>query len=421
MKIFDLRDESFSYKVDERLDRVEFILPFSPGGNGTTWKLLIRVPYHVVFSALSDLDNDFRTRNETSIFQMLSIAVLVAGVGLLMIWLVAGGLSLPLRKMVGLLLDLGQGEGDLTIRLKEDRADELGAISHSFNRLLGKLQTLVTSVIHCAKQIDDASKEASQGASRTRDEMGRQLIEIDQVATAITQMAATSQEVALNTQHAAKAAKQADQAVGNGSEIVQENVASIRLLSNELAEGLTSVGRLVKYSQDIDSILLMISAIADQTNLLALNAAIEAARAGEQGRGFAVVADEVCHLAQKSRAATEQIQNLIEQLRLGTQEMAQVMHRSQQKSLESVGQAEEAWTVLQSISESVSIIRDLNVQIAGATEEQNVVAEDLSVNISSIGQVSRRIVVEAEQACSASADLAQLAQRQQGLVSQFRV
>ena len=421
MSAFNPRGDAFSYLVDDRLDRVELILPFFPGGKDTEWKLLIRVPYHVVFKGLDNLGRDLQKRNYTTVLQMLMIAALVAGVGLFMIWLVAGGLSKPLRKMVGLLLDLGQGEGDLTLRLKEDRVDELGAISQSFNRFLAKLQTLVVSIIHCAKQIDDASIKATESASRTRDGMRRQLNEIYQVATAVTQMAATSQEVAHNTQHAANAAKQADLAVENGSDIVQRNVESINLLSSELAGGLDSVGRLAKYSQDIELILSMISAIAEQTNLLALNAAIEAARAGDQGRGFAVVADEVRHLAQKSQSATEQIQKMIEQLRLGTQDIAQVMHSSQQKSLVSVDQAEEAWRVLQSISKSVSIIRQMSIQIAGAAEEQSVVAEDLSLNVSSIGQVSQQVADEADQACSASADLAQLSQRQKSLVNLFRV
>lgn len=416
-----LQNEPFNYSVDEKLDRVELVVPFQPGGGGTEWKLMIRIPYHVVFKTLLGLDLDLQARNETTIFQVLAIATLVAGIGLLIIWLVAGGLSLPLRKMVGMLMALGQGEGDLTLRLKEDRTDELGAISHGFNRFLGKLQSLVASIIHCAKQIDDASVKASQSATRTREGMSRQLIEIDQVAAAINQMAATSQEVALNTQRAEDAAKLADQAVENGSEIVQGSVESIKLLSRELAEGRDSVERLVKYSQDIESILSMISAIAVQTNLLALNAAIEAARAGEQGRGFAVVADEVRNLAQKSQAATEQIQRMIEHLRLGTQDIAQVMHRSQQKSLISVGQAEEAWNVLQSISESVLIIVQMSIQIAGAAEEQRLVAEDLSLNVSSIGQVSLQVSNEAARSCSASEDLAELAQRQQGLASLFRV
>ncbi|ROL68816.1 hypothetical protein BK634_13615 [Pseudomonas chlororaphis] len=418
---FELQGAPFEYWVDEQRGQVELIVPFSPGGEGTVWKFMIKVPYHVVFKPLDNLKHELQARNDATVFQMLGIAALVAGFGLFMIWLVAGGLSTPLRKMVGLLLNLGEGQGDLTLRLQEGRADELGAISKGFNRFLGKLQTLVTSIIQCARLIDDASIKASQSASRTRDGMGRQLSEIDQVATAVTQMAATSQEVAHNTEQAAVAAQRADHAVVNGSQIVKGSVESIKLLSEELAGGLNSVGRLVKYSQDIESILSMISAIAEQTNLLALNAAIEAARAGDQGRGFAVVADEVRHLAKKSQSATEQIQHMIEQLRLGTQDIAQVMNRGQKQSLVSVEQAEEAWLVLQSISESVSIIRQMSMQIASAAKEQSVVAEDLNLNVTSIKQVSTQVAGEADQACTASTDLAELAQQQKSLVSRFRI
>ncbi|MHC8299804.1 methyl-accepting chemotaxis protein [Pseudomonas sp. ZS1P83] len=251
--------------------------------------------------------------------------------------------------------------------------------------------------------------------------MARQLSEIDQVATAVSQMAMTSQEVAGHTQRAADAAKSADLALVSGREIVQGSVDSIKYLARELAEGIDSVGNLVKHSQDIDLILSLIRAIAEQTNLLALNAAIEAARVGEQGRGFAVVADEVRHLAQKSQKATEQIHQMIEHLRIGTHDVAQIMHRSQQKSIDSVGQAEEAWVVLHSISQSVSIIREMNAQIASAAEEQNVVAEDLSLRVASIGRVSHQVADDADQSCSASAGLTQLAQRQQDLVNLFRV
>lgn len=421
LQAFDLRGQPFHYSVNDRLDRVELIMPFAPGDTGTTWKMMIRVPHHVVFKELSDLDGLQHARGATTLFQMLAIGAVVAGAGLLVIWLMAGSLSRPMRSMVGLLLDLGKGEGDLTLRLKEDRADELGAISQGFNRFLGKLQALVTSIIQCARQIDEASVKASSNANRTREVMSKQLLEIDQVATAVTQMAATSQEVALNTQRAATAARDADHAVDNGSGIVRGNVESIRRLSMELENGLASVARLEKYSQDIESILSMISAIAEQTNLLALNAAIEAARAGDKGRGFAVVADEVRHLAQKSQAATEQIQHMIAQLRGGTEDITLIMHRSQQKSADSVNQAEEAWTVLQTIAASVSIIAQMNIQIASAAEEQSVVAESLSQNVSSIGQVSLHVAEEAEHACTSSADLAQLAQRQQGLVRLFRV
>ncbi|WP_412070952.1 methyl-accepting chemotaxis protein [Pseudomonas fluorescens] len=251
--------------------------------------------------------------------------------------------------------------------------------------------------------------------------MAQQLTEIDLVATAITELAATSLQVADNTSRAAQAAQEADQAAANGSRVTNLSTQAIQQLSEELSSAQQSVANLESYSQDIDSTLSLIKAIAEQTNLLALNAAIEAARAGDQGRGFAVVADEVRQLAQKSQAATVRINHVTEQLRNGIGNTVGVMQGCHTRSLHSVEQAQQAWAALQEITLSVDLMRGMNTQIASASREQSAVAEELSQNISMIKQVCTDVLHETEHSCLLGADLVTFAHEQESLMKRFKI
>ncbi|WP_422588584.1 methyl-accepting chemotaxis protein [Pseudomonas sp.] len=245
--------------------------------------------------------------------------------------------------------------------------------------------------------------------------------EIELVATAVHEMTATAQDVARNATHAAEAASHADQAANNGKSIVHSTSQAIAALASEIGRAVTVVQTLAKDSENINAILVAIRGIAEQTNLLALNAAIEAARAGEQGRGFAVVADEVRNLAQKTQQATEEIQAMIQQLQHGTREVVKVMEDSQAKTDDSVKHAAEAAQALESITQAVSVINDMNTQIASAAEEQSAVAEDINRNVTNIGQVANEVASGADEASQASAELTKLAEQQRRLINQFRV
>jgi len=234
-------------------------------------------------------------------------------------------------------------------------------------------------------------------------------------------MTATAQDVARNATQAAEAANNADRAANQGRHIVQDTGSTITELADEIGRAVEVVQTLARDSENIDAILVTIRSIAEQTNLLALNAAIEAARAGEQGRGFAVVADEVRNLAQKTQQATGEIQQMIQQLQNGTRDVVQVMEQSQSPTQRSVEQADAAAEALQAITQAVSLINDMNNQIASAAEEQSAVAEDINRNVTNIGQVAQEVAGGAEEASQASAGLTRLAEQQRRLINQFRV
>ncbi|WP_420359257.1 methyl-accepting chemotaxis protein [Pseudomonas kairouanensis] len=280
---------------------------------------------------------------------------------------------------------------------------------------------MITQVVSSVQKVSDSSEHTADIATRTNRGVHKQMVEIDQVATAVHEMTATAQDVARNATQAAQAASHADQAASQGMRIVRDTSSSIGALAVEIGKAVGVVQTLAKDSENINAILIAIRGIAEQTNLLALNAAIEAARAGEQGRGFAVVADEVRNLAQKTQKATEEIQTMIQQLQQGTRDVVRVMEDSQNRTDESVHHAAKAAEALETITQAVSVINDMNTQIASAAEEQSAVAEDINRNVINIGQVANEVAGGADESSAASADLTQLAEQQRRLVNQFKV
>ncbi len=408
-------------KLDEERQLLQLLLPFQVAGTSTRWTLAIVLPTSAVFADLNELQAGLTQQAEADTLGMALVGLLVAGLGMLVIWFVGYGIARPLRQMVVMLDDIAQGDGDLARRLDVNRSDELGDIARGFNTFLGKLQSMITQVVSSVQKVSDSSEHTADIAIRTNTGVQKQLAEIELVATAVHEMTATAQDVARNATHAAEAANHADRAANQGKQTVQHTAEAIAALAQEIGRAVTVVQTLAKDSENITAILVAIRGIAEQTNLLALNAAIEAARAGEQGRGFAVVADEVRNLAQKTQKATEEIQTMIQQLQQGTRDVVTVMEDSQSKTEVSVQQASQAAEALESITQAVSVINDMNTQIASAAEEQSAVAEDINRNVTNIGQVANEVAGGADEASQASAELTQLAEQQRRLINQFKV
>ena len=414
-----------AYNIDEQDDptknHIELFLSFNIGDTDARWVLMLSLPVTTVMADLHSMQADLHAQGEADTFGMALVGLLIAVIGLLVVWFVGYGIARPLKQMVAMLDDIAQGEGDLTRRLSTDRADELGLIALGFNTFLSKLQAMISQVVTSVQKVSDSSEHTADIAIRTNQGVQKQMAEIELVATAVHEMTATAQDVARNATHAAEAANHADRAANQGKQTVQHTADAIAALAQEIGRAVTVVQTLAKDSENINAILVAIRGIAEQTNLLALNAAIEAARAGEQGRGFAVVADEVRNLAQKTQKATEEIQTMIQQLQQGTRDVVKVMEDSQSKTEVSVQQASQAAAALESITQAVSVINDMNTQIASAAEEQSAVAEDINRNVTNIGQVANEVAGGADEASQASAELTKLAEQQRRLINQFKV
>lgn len=327
----------------------------------------------------------------------------------------------PLNIAIDALRDIAEGEGDLTRRLSVSGRNEISSLSIEFNKFADKIQGLVRDVGNATGQLSSAAGQMRSITQETSEGVSNQQTQTDMVATAINEMVATVQEVARNATQAAEAAMQADVEASNGRAVVKTTTAAINDLANEVERASEVIHRLEDDSNSIGSVLDVIRGIAEQTNLLALNAAIEAARAGEQGRGFAVVADEVRTLASRTQESTKEIQGMIEGLQGAAREAVQVMEQSKSYTESGVARAAEATTSLESITRAVATIRSMNDQIASASEQQNSVTEEINQNIVTISQIAEHTSMGAEQTKAASEQLTHLADELQSLVGQFRV
>ncbi|QUG92760.1 HAMP domain-containing protein (plasmid) [Pseudomonas putida] len=413
--------EAALYRVSEAQDRIELYLPFDIGDPRTRWTLMIQLPRSVALGSLAQFEAQMLERQRESLRQFLLIGLLVAVGGLALMWLVARSMVRPVRQMQGVLDNVARGQGDLTVRLDQHRSDELGDISRGFNLFLAKLQGMVGQVVESVGHLGQSAGEMQQIALTTSAASQRQLLEIDQVVTAINEMAATSQEVARNARHASDATEQATQAAQSGQLLAEQSAERVQALARDIDSAMLLIEGLARRSTDIQAILGVIRGLAEQTNLLALNAAIEAARAGEQGRGFAVVADEVRNLAQRSYQATEDIQALIERLQQGTRDVVLAMHESHSQTISSVEQVRLGAEALDRITRAVVLIAEMNTQIASAAHQQSMVAEELTESISSIGREAASVNKGATETAAASQSLNELARHQHQLVSQFSI
>ncbi|MCQ4233627.1 methyl-accepting chemotaxis protein [Pseudomonas stutzeri] len=336
----------------------------------------------------------------TGVLVMLLASVLVA---LLSLWLVNRNIIEPTRSLIEHIARLSQGQ--FANRVDASRADELGRLAVAANTLRDFLAETFNDLQQSAANLDSASGELNTISTLMAQGAGEQFSRTDQVATAMHEMSATAQEVARHAGDAAHAADAADHAAQQGEAVMQSTIHSITAIRSEITSTAEVVRRLEGDSERIGKVLDVIRGIAEQTNLLALNAAIEAARAGEAGRGFAVVADEVRTLAQRTAESTAEIHQIIDSVQTGALNAVRAIESGQQRSEQGVEQVTEAGRMLQNITEAVEAIRDMNRQIATAAEEQTAVAEDISRNLTEITSIATTNQQHVERTQAASQNL----------------
>lgn len=352
--------------------------------------------------------------------QVLTWMIIGIIAGILVAFFMSRMITHPINEAVHAMEDLAEGEGDLTRRLDEKGKSEIALMAKGFNNFAGKVQALVSQVASSIENLSNVVSDVSNIVDQTQTGSQQQRQQTEQVATAITEMTATVQEVASNANLAADSAQQADDNAKSGQKIVGDTVSSINSLAGEIETGSNVINKLSQDAQSIGSVLDVIKGIAEQTNLLALNAAIEAARAGEQGRGFAVVADEVRTLASRTQESTTEIESMIDSLQVQARAAVTAITQGQEKAKVSVEYASKAGDALNEITNSVATITSMNIQIATASEEQSAVAEEINQNVVNISHVADENADASNQLSTSSQDLAQLASELQDLVSQFK-
>jgi len=391
---------------DEPIEKISYVKGFQP------WQWIVGSGLY-----LDDV-------NELYIEEVKRQMLIGSGVlGIIMV--IATYLVLAIRNRFGTAVkaihQVAEGEGDLNQRLSEDGSDEIADLCAGFNKFTDKIRNIVVNVTHTTFDLSGSVAKLSQISEETNHGVLRQQKETNELADAIQKVLSTVQEVTDNARSATDASIQAEERASQGRAVVAENTKAIQILEKEVSEATQVIHQLEEESESIGAILEVIRGIADQTNLLALNAAIEAARAGEQGRGFAVVADEVRTLAQRTQESTEEIHDLIGRLQGGARKAAQVMDSGRAQAEAGVQQAAKVGDSLQGISESISIINEMNNQIALAAERQATVTADIGSNVSHIAEIAEDTSHGALNTEKAGGELGNLISKLQDFVMQFKM
>lgn len=358
---------------NENSDKMIFVTPIA----GTNWTLGIIEDKSLAFASITE-------QMKFLVLASLGLYIIISIIATLII----NNLLRPLNNLNKSVSQLAQGSGDLTQRIEIERMDEIGELADSMNRFLSQLQAMIKDAVAHSHTLSEYADTSSKQTMLASQKVAEQQNDVNQIATAIHEMSATSGEVASHAEMTAAAAQASTNACDEGQHVIGQNRDAITMLANQVQEAATVIHELESNAQGINQILSTIQGIAEQTNLLALNAAIEAARAGEQGRGFAVVADEVRVLSKRTHDSTEEIRSMIDTLQKNTHQAVNSMQTSTELADKSVGYAEEANQSLCKITDAITEISDMATHIASAAEEQRAVSEDISRNTQAIKDVS---------------------------------
>ncbi|GGY58988.1 methyl-accepting chemotaxis protein [Marinobacter zhanjiangensis] len=377
---------------------------------------------------ITDIEQAVAAAREEIDQQITSALLTILGITVLIVLIAVGfgmfmgrTVTVPLHRVTRTMQDIAEGEGDLTRRLPDEGNDELADMGRQFNAFVSKIHETIREVGDTTNQVASAAEELSRVAEETRSSVQTQGSETDQIASAITEMAATIHQISKNASEVQQAGSDADRLAKDGGQTMAGSQQSVNKLSQNIMESAEAIEALAARSDEIQKVLDVIHEVTDQTNLLALNAAIEAARAGEHGRGFAVVADEVRQLAKRSGESAGQIREMIDGFINETRGAVDRMRSSQGLSEETVERINHASSALNTIEQSVEHIHDQVTQIATASEEQSHVAEEINQNVVRIVEAAQNSDTGVTQTNDASQELARLGERLRELVSQFRV
>ena len=397
---------------EAELDGEKRILSFSPvpGLPSVTWYVGVSVSKEKAYAALSS----FRT---TALLATVIAVVFI----LVLLGMLIRVLMRPLTDMGRAMANIAEGEGDLTRRLIVQSQDEFGVLAMAFNRFVERIHGSIREVSSATEQVNEVAQRVLAASNSSMINSDEQSSRTNSVAAAINQLGAAAQEIARNAADASQQASGASHQAEDGRKVVEQNIEAMKQLSNNISASCTQIEALNSQTVGIGQILDVIKGISEQTNLLALNAAIEAARAGEAGRGFAVVADEVRSLAHRTQTSAQEIHGMIEKLQVGARDSVSTMTESQRQSEASVGIANQAGERLGSVTQSIGEIDAMNQSVATATEEQTSVIESLNMDITEINTLNQEGVENLQSTLRACGDLEQQAARLKQLVGSFRI
>ena len=400
---------------------LQTFVPVSMRGTDRKWGIYIELPRAVVLASALQLQGELEDQAQRSVATQLTIGGGISALALLCIWLMAQRIVAPIRAVVARLKDIASGEGDLTQRIDLRRDDEIGELAKWFNKFLDKLQSTISQVIDTVAGTRASAALAAQGAARTSAGMQSQYQEVDLVATAFEELSATALQVAGNANAAVAAADEADTAAQEGKSVVAQTQEAMSRLMTVISDAKPVVEHLSANSDNINDILVVIQGIAEQTNLLALNAAIEAARAGEQGRGFAVVADEVRKLAERTAQSTQEISRTVEAIQQGSEATVARMVLVEEKVAQGVAMATESGAIITQIRQASHRVMDQVGEITLAIREQTSAAESIALQVEQIAQVVQQTSSTAEETSAAAEELNVTTENIHQQISRYRI